>query len=201
MLEALTGTGLATAAGLNAYIPMLTVGLVARFTGLLTLPDSWNWLENGWVLGILGVLLAVEFVADKVPAVDSVNDVLQTVVRPTAGGLTFGATSVSESVSVTDPDRFFDDHAWVPITVGIVLALLVHVAKSVLRPVANLTTGGLGAPVLSTIEDGFSLSLALVAIVVPLLVLAAVLGLVALFWWMLRRRRRLRAGAAAPQPG
>ena len=70
----MTGFGLATAAGLNAYIPMLLMGLLARFTSLISLPQAWNWLENGWVMGIVAVLLAVEIVADKIPALDSVND-------------------------------------------------------------------------------------------------------------------------------
>jgi uncharacterized membrane protein len=90
-MELLTGFGLATAAGLNAYIPLLTLGLLARFTDLVTLPAGWAWLENGWVMAIVAVLLVVEVVADKVPALDSVNDVIQTFVRPTAGGIVFGS--------------------------------------------------------------------------------------------------------------
>jgi len=64
-MELLTGFGLATAAGLNAYIPILILGLLARFTDVITLPHAWSWLENGWVLTIVAVLLAVEVVADK----------------------------------------------------------------------------------------------------------------------------------------
>jgi hypothetical protein len=83
VLEALTGTGLAASAGLNAYIPLLSVGLLTRYTDAISLPSEWQWLENPWVLSILGILLTIEFIADKIPAVDHVNDVLQTVVRPT----------------------------------------------------------------------------------------------------------------------
>jgi len=193
MLEALTGTGLATAAGLNAYIPLLTVGLLSRFTNVITLPDSWRWLENPWVLGIIAVLLVIELIADKVPVVDHINDVVQTAVRPTAGGLTFGASSSSETVTVDDPAAFFADHSWVPILVGVVLALLVHAAKAAVRPVVNSTTMGLGAPVVSTLEDGVSLSMSVVAILLPLLVLAFLIGLAALFWWLWRRRAQRRA--------
>lgn len=189
MLEALTGTGLATAAGLNAYIPMLTVGVLARYTDLINLPSSWQWLENGWVLGILAALLVIELVADKVPVIDHVNDVVQTVVRPTAGGLTFGASSTSETVTVSDPSTFFADHNWVPILIGAVLALLVHGAKSTVRPVVNATTMGMGAPVVSTVEDGFSLSMSVVAILVPVLVLV-ILGVLGWFLWAMWKRRR-----------
>ncbi|CAN5419564.1 hypothetical protein BH10ACT9_BH10ACT9_45510 [soil metagenome] len=91
MEQLLTGVGLATAAGLNAYIPMLMLGLLARFTDVVALPGGWSWLENGWVLALVGVLLVIEIVADKVPALDSINDTVQTFVRPTAGGIVFGS--------------------------------------------------------------------------------------------------------------
>src|SRR5689334_24012328 len=91
VLEALTGTGLAASAGLNAYIPLVIMGMLARYTGVIDLPSGWQWLSNGWVLIILVLLLSVEVVADKVPVVDHVNDVVQTVVRPTSGGIVFGA--------------------------------------------------------------------------------------------------------------
>ena len=82
MLEFLTATGLATSAGLNAYIPLFALGLLDRFTGLVDLPAGWTWLSADASLWILGVLLALELVADKIPGVDAVNDVVQTVVRP-----------------------------------------------------------------------------------------------------------------------
>ena len=144
MLEALTGTGLAASAGLNAYIPLLLMGLLARFTDLVDLPAGWSWLSNGWVMVILGLLLAVEVVADKVPVVDHVNDVVQTVVRPTAGGLAFGAGSSAQTVTVTDPGSFFTSHQWVPIASGMLIALCVHGVKAAARPVVNVSTAGVG---------------------------------------------------------
>ena len=147
MLEALTGTGLAASAGLNAYIPLVTMGPLARYTDTVELPGSWQWLSNGWVLALLTLLLAIEVVADKVPVVDHVNDVVQTVVRPTAGGLAFGAGSSSETVTVADPGAFFSSHQWVPIAAGVIIALCVHGVKATSRPVVNASTGGLGAPV------------------------------------------------------
>jgi len=190
VLEALTGMGLATSAGLNAYIPLLAVGLLARYTSVITLPPSWHWLQNGWTLTILLILLAIEFVADKVPVVDHVNDVLQTVVRPTAGGMAFGAASSSQTVTVDNPGQFFSSHQWVPIAAGVLISLTVHGMKATARPVVNATTAGFGAPIVSTIEDITSVVLSLVAILVPILVLVFLVGLVALFWWAMRRRRR-----------
>ncbi|MEU4471736.1 DUF4126 domain-containing protein [Micromonospora sp. NPDC023888] len=200
MFEVLTGTGLAASAGLNAYIPLLALGLLGRYTDLIDLPSGWTWLGNGWVLVILAVLLAVETVADKVPVVDHVNDVVQTVVRPTAGGLAFGAGSSSETVTVSDPGSFFSSHQWVPVVTGVLLALGVHLLKSAARPVINATTAGFGAPVASTAEDATSVVVSLVAIILPVLVLAFLLGLVVFVYWFLRRRserRREREAARA----
>jgi hypothetical protein len=201
VLEALTGTGLAASAGLNAYIPLLALGLLARYSDLVTLPSTWQWLENPWVIGILAVLLAVEFVADKIPAVDHVNDVLQTVVRPTSGGLAFGAASMSQTVTVSDPAGFFSSNQWVPVVTGILISLGVHGMKATARAGINTMTVGFGAPVASTIEDVFSVVMSLVAILLPVLVIVFVIGLVLVFWWGLRRRRRRRARLLAARPG
>ncbi|MFI6761434.1 DUF4126 domain-containing protein [Micromonospora sp. NPDC050417] len=202
MLEALTGTGLAASAGLNAYIPLLTMGLLSRFTGLIDLPSGWQWLSNGWVIAILIALLAVEFVADKVPVVDHVNDLVQTVVRPTAGGLVFSAGSSSETVTVTDPGTFFSSNQWVPIVTGVAIAFGVHAVKSAARPVINAGTAGIGAPVASTVEDVTSVVMSLVAIVLPVLVLLFLVGFALLLPWTLRRRReRKREREAARAAG
>jgi hypothetical protein len=200
VLEALTGTGLAASAGLNAYIPLMLMGLLARYTDLIDLPSGWSWLSNGWTLVILGLLLAVEVVADKVPVVDHVNDVVQTVVRPTAGGLAFGAGSTSQTVTVSDPGSFFGSHQWVPVAAGVVIALCVHGVKAAARPVVNVSTAGFGAPVASTVEDIGSVVMSVLAILMPVLVLV---GLGLLIWGavlVVRRRRRKRALAASGSP-
>ncbi len=197
VLESLTGLGLATSAGLNAYIPLLAIGVLARYTDLITLPDNWSWMQNGWTLAIVAALLAIEFVADKVPVVDHVNDVIQTFVRPTAGGLAFGAASSAETVTVTDPGSFFSSHQWVPIVVGGAISLGVHGMKAASRPVINASTAGFGAPVASVIEDVASVGMALVAIILPVLVLLFLVLLVLVFWWMMRRRKRRKEEKAA----
>jgi hypothetical protein len=191
VLELLTGTGLAASAGLNAYIPLLALGVLARYTDLINLPSGWEWLSNGWVMAILAVLLSIEFVADKVPVVDHVNDLIQTVVRPTSGGLVFTAGSSSETVTVTDPGDFFTSNQWVPIAIGVLVALGVHGAKAAVRPMINATTAGVGAPVASTVEDAGSIVMSVVAIVLPILVLVLLAFLVVGFI-SLRRRRRVR---------
>ena len=95
MIAALTGTGLSAAAGLNAYIPFLIVALVARFTDVITLPATYAWIESWWAIGIGSLLLLSEVVLDKIPAVDTVNDAVQTFIRPAMGGLIFAATAAA----------------------------------------------------------------------------------------------------------
>lgn len=195
-MELLTGLGLASAAGLNAYIPLLAMGLLARFTELVNLPHGWAWLENGWVLTIVAVLLVVEVVADKIPALDSVNDVIQTFVRPTAGGIVFGAGTASQTAAVADPGAFVTSGQWIPIAIGVVVALVMHLTKTAVRPVANVATAGFAAPVLSTVEDVTSIGLVFAAILLPVLVLVVllVIGWAAFKLW---RRRRRRSAAPA----
>lgn len=207
-MELLTGFGLATAAGLNAYIPLLALGLLSRFTHLVSLPAGWSWLENGWVMAIVAVLLIVEVVADKIPALDSVNDTIQTFVRPTAGGIVFGSGTASQTAAVADPGAFAQSGQWIPVAIGAVTALVVSLTKSTVRPAANVATAGVAAPVLSTVEDVTSVGLVFVAILLPVLVLVALLALIwgAFRLWRWRRRRNeAKVGvnartSAAPRP-
>jgi len=189
-VELLTGGGLALAAGLNAYVPLLLVALLARFTSLVALPQQWAWLTGDVALVVLAVLLLVEVVADKVPSVDHVNDLLQTVVRPTAGGIVFAAGSTARTPSVSHPADLLQGPIIVPFLVGVVLALATHLAKAALRAGVNLSTAGVGAPVASTVEDVFSVSLGVLALLLPLLVLVVVVAAVAIGVGMVRRRRR-----------
>jgi hypothetical protein len=195
-MELVTALGLSVSSGLNAYVPLLLVGLLGRFSDAVPLPAAWAWLSDPWVLGVLTVLLVVEVVADKVPAVDTVNDVLQTVVRPTSGGIVVGAAGWGGEATVTDPESFLRDGGWVPMVVGALVALAVHLLKAGTRAVANTATAGLAAPVLSTAEDVVAVALTLAAILVPVL---AVVLLVLVVWWFVRlgRRRRGRRDAAA----
>ena len=190
MLELLTGTGLAFAAGLNAYIPLLTIGLASRFLDFVQLPASWSWLSNEWVLVIIAVLLVIEIVADKIPVVDNINDWLQTIVRPAAGGIVFGSGSNTSTALVDDPAAFFESNQWVPIVAGILIALVVHGAKSASRPIVHAMTLGVGGPAVSAAEDVSSVGLSIAALLLPVLVVlliaAVIFGFVALF----RRKKR-----------
>lgn len=181
----LTGLGLAAAAGLNAYIPLLVVGLLDYFEWI-TFPAPYDALGDPWVLAILAVLLIIEVVADKIPAVDSLNDVVQTVVRPAAGAVLFAG-----SVGVVG-----DLPPAVALIAGLITAGSVHGTKAAIRPVLNVGTGGVAAPVVSTVEDGISVVLTFVALLAPILVIVVL----AVFIWLVLRwqrgRRRARTEAA-----
>jgi Domain of unknown function (DUF4126) len=187
MLATLTGLGLSAAAGLNAYIPLLAVGLLARFTDLLSLPAGYAWLENGWVLAVVAVLLVAELVLDKIAVVDHVNDAVQTVVRPAVGGVIFAATTAAERI---DASAWMRDNPWAGVLLGVLVALLVHGAKATARPIVNTSTAGVGTPVVSAAEDATSLALSLVAILAPVLVAVALALLLAAGVLLVRRRRR-----------
>lgn len=181
-MEFLTSIGLSAPAGLNAYIPLLTVAIAER-AGWIALPEPYSLLGEWWAIGLVAVLLIVEFVADKVPAVDHVNDVVQTVIRPAAGGLLFAAGT---SETGLDPTA--------AVVVGVLLAGGVHVAKASARPVVNAATGGVGAPVVSVAEDGVAAGLSIAAIAAPILV-GVLLGgaLVGFVWWSSGRRARAQS--------
>ncbi len=187
MIESLSGIftafGLSSSAGLNAYLPLLIVALTARFTNLITLHSPFDWLTSWWVIGLLAVLLLIETVADKVPLVDHANDVIQTVVRPAAGAILFAANA----------NVITDMHPALALGAGLLLAGGVHTAKATVRPVVTATTGGLGNPVVSTVEDIVALVVSVMAILLPILTFVVLVVLVAVIWRKWRRYKTQRA--------
>lgn len=191
------GSSLAAAAGLNAWMPLFLLGLADRLLPAVELPGGWAWLSSDITPWIIGALLLLEIVADKVPALDSVNDIVQSVIRPAAGGIAFGAGAGAQTVA--DPDAIFASGSWVPIVSGILIALAVHAVKATARVAANAATGGLAAPVLSTAEDGASFVLAAAAIIVPVVAGILLIGFVVAAVVLIRRlarRRRAKAQSA-----
>jgi hypothetical protein len=178
----LAAFGLSGSAGLNAYMPLLVVALGARFTNLIQLEAPWDVLTNWWVIGVLTVLLVIEFFADKFPAVNHVNDAIQTFVRPTAGAVLFAASTGVVS----------DMHPALAIILGLLTAGSVHVAKSaVVRPAVTATTAGTANPVVSILEDVVALVISVLAVVLPVLISAIIILLTALvIWWLWRRSQR-----------
>lgn len=189
MIATLMGAGLSAAAGLNAYIPFVLMGLVARFTDIVTLPDSYRWIESPWAIGLGVVLLLTEIVLDKIPAVDTINDLIGTVIRPMTGGLVFSAAQAGAAV---DSSAWLQDNPWVSAVLGVGVAGAVHATKAISRPAINLSTGGVGGPIVSTVEDASSFGLSLVALFIPVLVVGALIVLAWVMWKIWRGVGRLR---------
>ncbi len=182
MTEVLAAFGLSAASGLNAYLPLLVVGLLARFSDLITLKAPWNVLENPWVLGVLGVLLLIEMTVDKIPAVDTVNDVIQTLVRPVAGALLFASSS----------NVISDVNPVLAAVCGLLAAGGVHAVKATARPALTATTLGTANPIISAVEDVVSLVATLVSLLLPALAAVVIVGILlfVLYWRFGRRKRR-----------
>ena len=200
MIAALTGSGLAAAAGLNAYIPFLLVAIVARVSDVIVLPPDYTWVQSNAAIAAGAVLLFTEVVLDKIPVIDHLNDAVATFIRPTVGGLIFSATA---SASNLDNSTWMQQNPWLGAVLGVIVAGLTHATKASVRPMVNVSTAGTGAPVISTLEDLAAIGLSLAAIFAPLLV---IVFLVILIWaayrltrWLIRRRRRRLA--PAPSPG
>ena len=88
LLGIFTAFGLSASAGLNGYIPLLVIALMARFTDLITLHSPWDALTSWWIIGLLVILSLIEFLVDKFPVINHINDVIiQSFVRPTAGAI------------------------------------------------------------------------------------------------------------------
>lgn len=184
--------GLATSAGLNAYIPLLVYGVLARYTDYVNLPEGWMWLTDPILLAIVGILLIIEIIADKIPAVDSANDIIQTLVRPTSGGIIFASAFAEENL-VSSSAIFQQTQTWVWIAVGFVVALVMHLVKTTARPVVNAGTVGTGTPVVSTAEDVVSASLATAAIFAPFLVFIILAVFLVPVMWLITKMRGRRS--------
>ena len=187
-MDIFSAFGLSASAGLNAYIPLLVVALLARFTNLINLAEPWNALESWWVIGILGVLSVIEFFADKILAINHVNDAIQTFIRPAAGAVLFAASA----------EVITDINPVLSMAAGVLVAGTVHAVKSAaIRPVVTATTGGAGNVPVSIAEDVVSTVLSILAVIVPVLITAIVIIMTSfIIWWLWRRanRQRLNTG-------
>lgn len=188
MFEILTGMGLAMPAGLNAYIPLLALGIADRYFGLINLAAPYDLLATPAGLAIITLLLIVEVVADKVPLVDHLNDLIQSAVRPSSGAVVLMAS--------TDPVDYVNPIF--ALLLGLTLAGLVHLIKMAIRPAITATTGGVGNPIVSAAEDGAAIASSIIALVAPVLVAFILIALVFTLIWLLRNRRRKRLAGQAP---
>lgn len=200
MTEPLFALGLLLAwlAGLRAYLTVFGIGL-AGLLGWVELPPALQVCSSPWVLGVAGLLALVEFATDKLPGVDSVSDLLQTLLRVPAGAFLAAAT--------LSPDGELGTGAMLA---GGAAALLSHGLKSGTRAVINTSPEPASNWTASLGEDALVVSALALAIAYPwaallLAVLLTVLGAL-LAVWLVRvlwrgSRRLLRAGQGALQRG
>jgi len=181
LLDILSAFGLSASAGLNAYIPLLVIALLAKFTNLIHLSSPWDALTNWWIIGLLVVLSIIEFFADKVPAVNHINDAIQTVVRPAAGAIVFAASA-----------RVITDiHPVLSIAMGLIVAGGVHAVKAVaVRPAVTATTAGVGNVPVSILEDAVSTVVSVVSVALPLVIAVLFLLLAVFLGWHAFRKPR-----------
>ena len=181
MSTLLTAVGLGLGAGVNAYATLLVFGLLSRWQPGLFKGEVATFFSSTPALITLGVLYAIEFFADKIPAVDHVWDAAHTFVRPAAGALVGWAASSNQ----------LPDGAVVLATViagG--AALTTHAAKASIRVASTTTTAGAVSPILSLAEDVFAIFSAVIAIVLPWLVVGLFAMVVFVFFLLFRRYRK-----------
>lgn len=179
----LTSVGLGLGAGINAYATLLVFGLVSRWQPAIFHDELGRFFATTPVLITLAVLYLIEFVADKVPTVDHVWDVIHTIIRPLAGALVAWA-----AVS----DRIPHGAVILASVIAGTAALGSHLTKATLRGASTVATAGVGNPVLSILEDVFAFVNAVIAIFLPWVVIVTLVVMSMIFIIVFRRVRRLR---------
>ena len=180
-----TAFGLSGAAGLNAWIPLLAAGLLDR-AGQLQLAEPYDVLSTTPALIVVGVCFVLDFVGDKVPAVDHLLHAVGSVVHPASGAIVFAGPAQGPT----------DVPTVLLFALGALTAGSLHATRATIRPASTTLTAGAGNPVLSFAEDVTSAVLSVVAVLAPLagVLLLLVVVAVAVLWW--RRIRRARARRA-----
>jgi hypothetical protein len=161
-----TSSGLAFASGINAYLPLLALGAAGLlWPGQYHINPQFAFIMQGWFLALMAVLALADLLADKIPGLDHVWDLIHTVLRPVAGAVVAAAA---------DPQAI-DGMLPVLLALGGGLAALTHVTKASTRATSTVTTGGCLNTIISVIEDivmFVSVAVSLIAPVVMLVVVA-----------------------------
>lgn len=178
----LAAIGLAGAAGLNAWLPLVAAALLARMD-VVTLAAPFDDLQTNTGLAVLGALMVVDLIGDKIPAVDSALHAVGAAVAPASGAVLFAGQTGIETDLPTAAAAI----------AGALLAGSIHLERASLRPASTASTGGLANPIVSAVEDAASALLTAVAFLLPILAAAVVVGVIAGgAWAVLRLRRALR---------
>ncbi len=189
VLPALLGLGLASATGLRTFLPLLMLALAARFEVFdIQLIEQMDWLVSWPAIAALGVATTAEFLGDKIPAIDHGLNALGYITRPVAGAVAAG--SVFWAV---DPAMA----AVAGLIVGAPAALAFNAAQTGVRVGSTTTTGGLGNPIVSLIEDVAAFATVIVAFLAPILIPLVLLVLAVVVFRLARRIRERRTARPA----
>ena len=187
--------GFSLAAGVNLYATVAILGLASRY-GWVALPEQFRVFDNEWIIGIAGFLYVVEFVADKIPWVDSLWDSVHTLIRPVGGAL----------IAVAAMGEMSPGMQAVMALLGGTVAASAHVTKASTRVAANASPEPFSNWALSFLGDGFVIGLAFITLQYPLIALGVSVTILALIVVIIRKIWKwLRAGApesqrVSPQP-
>jgi hypothetical protein len=152
--------GFSLAAGVNLYATVAILGLASRY-GWVDLPDQFKVFDNPWIIGLAGFLYVVEFVADKIPWVDSVWDSVHTLIRP-LGGAAIAVASLGDASPATQG---------LIALLGGTVAAGSHVTKAGTRVAANASPEPFSNWFLSLAEDAFVIGLSFLTLKFPLIAL------------------------------
>lgn len=197
-MEALAGLGrtlgFSFAAGINLYATIAILGLASRYSWV-ALPDQYRIFDNDVVIGAALVLYVVEFVADKVPWIDSIWDAVHTLVRP-VGGAVIAVTTLGDASPATEG---------LVALLGGTLAAGTHFTKAGTRAVANTSPEPFSNWILSLAEDAFVIGLGVIALKYPaiaalIVILGVVLMIVFAAWIIKAVRRRWSRGPVGAGP-
>ena len=158
----LSGIGGAASAGLNAYLPILILAMADRFSGSINLNSPYDIISKPWGIIILLILLPIELIADKIPGIDHASDLLHSAIRPAAAAFMM--------MALTDERGHFN--AVVALLIGLGVGVVVHGIKATTRPTITVSTGGVGNPLISMVEDVAVVATILVALFAPIALLA-----------------------------
>lgn len=168
--------GFSLAAGVNLYATVAVLGLAARY-GWVQLPEQFQVFNHPWVIGVAGALYVIEFVADKIPWVDSIWDSIHTVIRPIGGALIAVAALGEASPAVMGLIALL----------GGSVAAGSHVTKAGTRVAINTSPEPFTNWMASLAEDVFVIGLSLLTLTFPLLALAVSATILAMMAWLARR--------------
>lgn len=181
--------GFSLAAGVNLYATVAILGLASRY-GWVALPEQFQIFDNPWIIGAAGVLYAIEFVADKIPWVDSIWDSVHTFIRPVGGAVIAVAALGDQSPAI---------EAAIALLGGVVAASS-HVTKASTRVAVNASPEPFSNWILSFLGDGFVIGITLIALNYPLIALGVSITILILIVLIIRAIWKWLRATPKPEP-